>query len=43
MPDLANLVNGKVLSYFLFLDAVLALFFVDAYLRRRKAKQAFKP
>jgi hypothetical protein len=43
IPDLKNYVNGKVLNYFFFFDAVLALVLVDAYLRRRKGKQAFKP
>ena len=43
LPDLKNYVNGKVLNYFFFFDAVLALVLVDAYLRRRKARQAFRP
>jgi hypothetical protein len=43
MPDLKNFVNAKVLNCFFFFDAVLALVLVDAYLRRRKAKQAFRP
>lgn len=43
LPDLKNYVNGKVLSYFFFFDAVLALVLVDAYLRRRKSKQALRP
>ncbi|MGZ3778342.1 MAG: hypothetical protein ACXVIY_01665 [Mucilaginibacter sp.] len=43
MPDLKNYVNGKVLNYFFFFDAILALVLVDAYVRRRKAKQALRP
>ena len=43
VPDLKSYVNVKLLDYFLFFDAVLALVLVDAYLRRRKAKQAFRP
>ena len=43
VPDLKSYVNVKLLNYFFFFDAVLALVLVDAYLRRRKAKQAFRP
>jgi hypothetical protein len=43
VPDLKSYVNVKLLNYFLFFDAVLALVLVDAYLRRRKAKQALRP
>lgn len=43
LPDLKNLLSGKVLSIFFFLDAILVLVFIDALLRRRKAKHVFKP
>jgi len=42
LPDLKNLLSGKVLSVFLFVDMILALVFVDAWVRRRKAKHALK-
>jgi len=42
LPDFKNLLSGKVLSVFLFVDTILALVFVDAWLRRRKAKQVLK-
>ena len=42
VPDLKVLFNGKVLSVFFFLDAMLALVFVDFWLRRRRAKHALK-
>ncbi|MBS1532442.1 MAG: hypothetical protein JSU01_19220 [Bacteroidetes bacterium] len=43
VTNLTNLLNGKVLSVFFFLDTVLALVWVDAWLRRRRAKHALKP
>jgi hypothetical protein len=43
MPDLKNLLSGKVLSIFFFVDTVLALVFIDAWLRRRRAKHVLKP
>ncbi|HWD88621.1 MAG TPA: hypothetical protein VG367_10885 [Mucilaginibacter sp.] len=43
IPDLTNILNGKVLSVFFFLDTVLALVFIDGWLRRRRSKHVLKP